>query len=1154
MYWVTLVVLLVFSVFAWFIVPVLGLKGQDIWMLRGALILLGTIGASVALWYQHSVKKREEQAAGEQDGQGGGGGSGTDDLDAVVREAARRLKRSTLGKGTDLSSQPLVFFLGDPGSTKTTILIHSALDPELLAGQVYRDTEVLPTTAANVWYTRQAIFVDPAGDLMGQPDRWKRLMRLMQPARFSAAIGKKTQAPRAAVVCFDCETFLQPGASEVSISAARRLSVRLQEVSQTLGISFPVYVLFTRTDRISFFTEFVRGMSKDEANEVLGTTLPLRSLSAGVYADEETRRLAKAFDEIFYSLAERRTQLLPRENESDKLPGIYEFPRELNKLRTLLVQFLVDLLRPSHLGTNPFLRGFYFTGVRPVVVDDIAAARSAPIEAEESDLGAGATQIFRGVGGKLQAAPSAPRAVGPRRMPQWVFLTNLFNEVLAKDRVALAASGSSSRVNMVRRLVLGAAVFLGLVLLMGFTISFFRNRLMESRVQEEVADLRAVQPTTTQPAVLADLQKLEALRQDVAMLSDYEQNGAPWSMRWGLYSGDRVYHDAKPVYFDRFNRLLFAETLGRIRDNLSLLQGQSAANAPDGAFDKAYNQLKAYLITTEPLDHDKSTKEFLSPQLMQYWVNGRDIDKDRKDLASTQFDFYATELAREIPFTNGYSKMLVDSSRAYLDQFAGIKRYYALLLAKASKDNPDVSFNDKFPDSVGTIASSRKVRGAFTRGGFQVVQDALQNPATFATGEVWVVGKTGAQDMDSAALRVNLTQLYNVDFVKEWNEVLRTSSVTPYRDNADAEKKLDKLTSPTTPLLELFYFVSHNIDVAPADVKQSFAPVQTVEPPGPPDKLPPAFIVGPAKDYIGSLTKIQSDIHALVENSVPTDQGQTNLNGSIKAGYEAAKSVYTSLPVDAQYKNQDEVHRLLREPILDAENISRKLPGDAANGSAKGYCFKFGDVAKKYPFNANASQDASLEELYSVFGPTSDSLKDLQDKIKQFTLKVGSQYAANPQAPAKPLPSFLHFLNQVGGMSEAFYPSGSAPPHLSYTLRQLPSNLEGVKITIGSDTLGGDSGQKTFTWSGAPEDVSVMTKGGDILYTFKGTWAVFKFVSTAHYLGSGKLEWVSEINGHPVLLPDGKVKSFDYQLSVTGSENPFFGLAGMKCIPLAVGK
>src|ERR1700731_290246 len=136
-------------------------------------------------------------------------------------------------------------------------------------------------------------------------------------------MGEGLQTPRAAIVCYDTESFLKPGASETTLSAARKLSVRLQEVSQLLGISFPVYVLFTKVDRISFFAEFVRGMSKDEVTEVLGATLPLRALNVGVFADEETKRLTKAFDEIFYSLAERRILLLPREHEGERLPAIY---------------------------------------------------------------------------------------------------------------------------------------------------------------------------------------------------------------------------------------------------------------------------------------------------------------------------------------------------------------------------------------------------------------------------------------------------------------------------------------------------------------------------------------------------------------------------------------------------------------------------------------------------------------------------------------------------------------------------------------------------------------------------------------------------------------------------------------------------------------
>jgi hypothetical protein len=63
-----------------------------------------------------------------------------------------------------------------------------------------------------------------------------------------------------------------------------------------------------------------------------------------------------------------------RERRADKLgAAIYELPREFRKLRNAAVRLLVDLGRPSQLRVNPFLRGFYFSGVRPVVVNGIGA-------------------------------------------------------------------------------------------------------------------------------------------------------------------------------------------------------------------------------------------------------------------------------------------------------------------------------------------------------------------------------------------------------------------------------------------------------------------------------------------------------------------------------------------------------------------------------------------------------------------------------------------------------------------------------------------------------------------------------------------------------------------------------------------------------------
>lgn len=1145
MYWVTAVILLIYLIITFVLGGLLHLHGSDLWILRGVLALLGLIGAAVALWYQHKLRKAKE-AAGEEESQE----SSTGDLDALVREAVRRLKQSTLGRGTDLSGLPIVFVLGDSGATKTTVLIHSALDPELLAGQVYRDNEVLPTSAANLWYTRQAIFVDPAGTMMGQRERWRRLVKLLQPARFSAAMGKRAQAPRAAIVCFDSETFLQAGASEAVVSAARRLSGRLQEVSQLLGISFPVYVLFTRLDRISFFNEFVRGMSKDEVSEVLGATLPMRSLSAGVYADQETQRLAKAFDEIFYSLAERRIALLPRENDGDKLPGIYEFPRELRKLRTLLVQFLVDLLRPTQLGTNPFLRGFYFTGVRPVVVDDVVAAPVLVAETAEESLNSGATQIFRG-GVSQVAAPPAIRGGGPRRMPQWVFLSSLFNDILVKDRVALATSGSSSHVNLLRRIALACGVILGVIFLAGFTISFFRNHALESRVRDEVTDLRTLQTPADQrqPASIGDLQKLDRLRADLIDLSDWEENGAPWSMRWGLYSGHEVYQDAKPVYFERFRRLLFSETQKRIMDSLIALPDAPPANAPNDAYEKTYNELKAYLITTSY--HDKSTKEFLTPALMSHWIADRDIDKDRKDLASSQFDFYSAELAKENPFSSGNSPSMIVHTQAYLNGFAGIDRYYVQLLGRASQNNHDTSFNEEYPDSNGVIASSHKVKGAFTKGGYQFVQDALKNPSLYMGGEEWVLGKSVAQGLDPAVVRQRLTERYNQDFVNEWNTVLKTSAVAGYSDMRDADRKLQKITDTKSPLMELFYFVSHNIDPAPADVKAPFAPVQAVEPPGPADKPPDVLIAPKSQDYMKALGGLLAAVHAVAQSPGapdPTLNAQVSTAQSTASG--AVTAVITSIPVDNSQPtgNEKQVRRLLEEPITAVDGPNKQGPIKAAGAAAATFCSQMKGL---YPFDPTSLREIPLEQFYSLLA--GDDWKKLNEGVKPFVLKVGSGYVANPTATAKPSAEFLRFLSKMSALGEVMYPSGSAPPHFSYTLKQLPSNLEGVEVTIGSDKLSGSGTQKAFVWTGAPENIDV-SKNGDTLDSAGGPWAVFHFVARAHHLTSNNLEWVIENNGQPVKLPNGKIKSYDYQLQVAGSANPFFDMPGLKCVTQVVGK
>ena len=105
-------------------------------------------------------------------------------------------------------------------------------------------------------------------------------------------------------------------------NSAKTLRARLSEISESLGINLPVYVLFTKLDRLPFFTEFVSNLSNEESTQVLGVTLPMTGVrSEGVYAEEETARLTGNFERLFRSLADARPEFLAREDDAANLPA-----------------------------------------------------------------------------------------------------------------------------------------------------------------------------------------------------------------------------------------------------------------------------------------------------------------------------------------------------------------------------------------------------------------------------------------------------------------------------------------------------------------------------------------------------------------------------------------------------------------------------------------------------------------------------------------------------------------------------------------------------------------------------------------------------------------------------------------------------------------
>ncbi|HKD92258.1 MAG TPA: ImcF-related family protein [Terriglobales bacterium] len=1139
-YGITAIILILYFVLCWFAATWLGLSGMSLWLCRGLLALIGAIGAGAFLWFYRAKKKSE---AGDLEAAGG------EELDQRIHEGLRRLRAALGGRKAGFGEFPLVFFLGESGATKTSLIRNSGLDADLLSGLVEQDGAVVPTRWTNLFFTRQAVFVDVAGGMLAQPGAMHRLLRRLVPPRFSGALRKSAQASRSVVVCFDAEGFLKRSSEQIA-GTARTLNRALQNISQQLGINFAVYVVFARTDMVGGFTEYVRNLTKEEATQVLGATLPARSSQAGgVYAEEETKRLTKAFDELCYSLAEKRIEFLSRENDASKYGDVYEFPRNMRKLRGAVVQFLVDVCRPSHMPMNPFLRGFYFTGVRPIVVNDLAPA-AAESAAPAAAAGGGATRMFRYSDAAAAAAPApVMRSAGTTRVPQWAFVTHLLNDVILRDRAAMAASGFSTRVSLMRRILLVGATAICLLLSVGLLVSYVNNRELENSVAEAA---RAI-PTDAVPAGMLPsvdvLQRLDTLRTALVNLAQYQREGAPWRLRFGLYSGDSIYPQAKRIYFARFRPLLFTETQDQLLNYLRRVPA-----APDPAYDygTTYDTLKAYLITTSA--HQYSSVSFLAPVLYARYAAGREVDAARALLIRQQFEFYSDQLKSENPYSGDNDAQAIARTRAYLRLSTVSDRVYRNVLTEGNNKNPAINFNAAVPGSREVIYEPHLIPGAFTKGGYATVQSAIRNLSNYLKGEEWVLGTEVATPVDVPRLQVELGNKYTSDFIGTWRDFVHDAAFQSFRSAADASNKLQKLSGPASPILALVATASDNTAVDSVDVANVFKPTQAVVPPGAPTPVQESN-----RPYLAALGGLQGALDAAKASpqgaSDPAVSAQ--ILQQVQAGSNAVQQLMlspawqpaTRLTPDQQQHVGDYVAGLLQSPFRSALAITQRGGVDALNQAGGAFCDAFDTLVRKYPFNLSADRSASatLEEFNTVFAPGKKFWGDLYQgtPLAKLIVKQGTTYAPAPSSGSVRLnPDFVRFFRSVASFSESVYPNGSTLPHLTYSLQEASENMEGLTTWIDGRGLTAPGARQQFEWPGTSQGVQLSSKSS-VLPQFPGVWGIFAFMNAPG------MQWKQAGTGYALDLPiesaGQKIGDLRYTLEIA-DPSVFRHLPGGRCV------
>ena len=316
-YILAVVVLLIAALLAFGLAALIHLQGTAYLVFVIIILLLG-IAAAIAIIVLHRRAKKEKEQQGEAPGT-----AATAELDLMLNDANRKLRTSQQGSKA-LDSLPLLYILGETGSAKTTTVLRSGLDPELLVGTAALDGDQVPTGMLNLWFTKASALLEVGASVRANNALLGRLVHRTRARGYRSAFGTGA-APRAVVVCVSADQLLVPDAGQSLMASARATGAQLREISRILGMTVPVYVVVTRLDRVPHFGEYVRNLSDAEVRQVLGAPLPRSEASAGVYAEQASRMLAGIIDGLVYQLGEFRVEMLDRENDPASVSGVYEF-------------------------------------------------------------------------------------------------------------------------------------------------------------------------------------------------------------------------------------------------------------------------------------------------------------------------------------------------------------------------------------------------------------------------------------------------------------------------------------------------------------------------------------------------------------------------------------------------------------------------------------------------------------------------------------------------------------------------------------------------------------------------------------------------------------------------------------------------------------
>ncbi|WP_339548057.1 type VI secretion system membrane subunit TssM [Pseudomonas sp. RA_35y_Pfl2_P32] len=1037
--WVwTLLLVLFVALMVWFAGPLLAV--DDYKFLEGSTSRLLTISVLFLFWgltmvfvsWRAGVRKkaiedteygqdrirREEQIDEEQK-----------ELRTRFKDALKTLKTSSLYRGRSerwRSDLPWYLLIGPQGSGKTSLLDFSGLEFPInkIDRKLTRDT--LGTRHCDWYFADHGVLIDTAGRYLTQPDAdvdgsaWSTLLDLLRKRR-------RNRPLNGVLVTIPVETLL--GGSEQELETlARQVRARLQDVHQKLHVDVPIYLVLSKADRLLGFDEFFDQLTREESDQVLGTSF--RKDQSGT----DVTVLRTEFEALLHRLNSQVIMRMYQERDTQRRGRILDFPHRLGKIGERLCLFVDMAFTGNRYQRVSQLRGFYLT--------------SAPYLTEEMD----ATTAGIGANLGMNAGVLPTLRSGHSR-----FIHHLLSRVIFPEAdLAGLDKRERSRIHWGQRALyvgaLAALTLLGMLWAGGFSANYERLENLRNLAQNWSQQSSTLTTRDDSMAVLKTLDTRYAATQVFPKKGD-----VGYYERGGLYQGE----DVNPVVKTAYERELEGQLLPRVA---TLLEGQIRANMKDR--ERLLNSLRAYLMLNMKDRRDAPwLKDWVATEWSQRYTGNTTVQNG----LNSHF-----ERLLQQPFIYPLNDQLVAQARQVLRSESLANVVYRMLREQA-RNLPEYRLSQHLgPQGPLFVGTDYVIPGFYTQQGYQQYFSVKGSMlVTDILSDNWVLGEgSSISGMDLRRLMVELEQLYFRDYANYWGEAVGRIALPAINDFSDGAEQLAGLTSANSPILQLLVEVRENTRfpvVADTADDAADAAGKLADKGGKLGKLA-VTAAGKAADALvkklpdtakKSLQSRFESLHRLLDdNNGPTADLIPALTALNDLQMQMASLARASSPEQAAFEMAKTRMGGQRDALSNLRNASGRLPRPVSvwfnvlaedtwrlvlsdsyrylNQRYQSELYSFYDkaISKRYPFSAHSASDVAISDFREFFKARGIADRFFDSYLRPFVSGDPGNYRMR-SVDGHSLPISKVYLDQMAAalvIRQSFFADNPAEPQVQFKL------------------------------------------------------------------------------------------------------------------------